>query len=381
MRRHFAVVLALLLLGGCTPSVPPSDLIIDLVPASSVTAAHLRLTGLSSRDIDDLRHVTWDEAAWQRLLRISVEATSETPVTGRYAVTDRSIEFRPAFPFDAGRAYLVRVDPAQLPTPRASAVLVTSVALPELDGGPLVEVTGIVPSADVWPENLLRFYIHFSGPMSRQPGVAYVRLIAEDGEAVRDALLASPVDFWSPDQQRYTVFFDPGRVKTGLVPNAELGRALVAGRRYTIVVDAAWRDAHGRPLREAYRRAFRAGPAIDRPIALADWGLSVPAAGSLDPLVVTVPWPLDRALFERTVGVAADGQPLDGRVEVGNDEKEWRFVPAEPWSSGSHEIEVLSVLEDPQGNLIDQAFEVDPTRAPVAPRPERYRIPFRPSTD
>jgi hypothetical protein len=377
---HAATFLSLLLLAGCARAFGPSAPAVDLVPASDDAPAHLQLTGLSSNELRDLRSVTWEAADWQRLWRESVEATPDLPVAGRYVVTERTLEFQPAFPLDAGRAYRVLLDLSRLPTPRTDAPISRTVALPAVDPGPPVEVTGIFPSGDLWPENLLRFYIHFSGPMARQVGIDHVRLVDdESGEEVVDALLESPVDFWSPDQRRYTVFFDPGRVKTDLVPNHELGRALRAGRRYTIVVDGAWEDAVGRPLRASHRRTFEAGPAVDEPLVLADWRLSAPAARSRDPLALTLPRPLDRAMIERAIGVARDGELVEGHVEVNAHETTWRFVPAGAWSSAPHELVVLAELEDPQGNRIDQAFEVHPSDTLGGePRPERYTIPFTP---
>jgi hypothetical protein len=57
---------------------------------------------------------------------------------------------------------------------------------------------------------------------------------------------------------------------------------------------------------------------------------------------------------------------------------EWRFTPVEEWQPVPYEIAVLGVLEDVSGNMIDQAFEVEPEQAPGGTRPERYVIPFTP---
>ncbi len=194
---------------------------------------------------------------------------------------------------------------------------------------------------------------------------------------MQDALLQSPVDFWSPDQRRYTVFFDPGRVKTDLVPNLELGRALVEGRRYTIAIDRGWKDVAGREIATEFRKTILVGPPVDRPLDVKDWKVASPRAGTRDPLVVIVPWPLDHALFARTVGVSAGGEAVEGIAEVQPGDTEWRFVPAAAWQAAPHEIVVLSVLEDPSGNGIDRAFEVD-SQAPDQPRPERYSVGFVP---
>ena len=50
---------------------------------------------------------------------------------------------------------------------------------------------------------------------------------------------------------RLTLLLDPARVKRGLKPNLDEGRALEAGKRYQLVIDQQWPDATGRPLSEA----------------------------------------------------------------------------------------------------------------------------------
>ena len=149
-----------------------------------------------------------------------------------------------------------------------------------------------------------------------------------------------------------------------------------AGEQYTIAIDQAWKDAHGRPLAAPYRKSIRVVAAVDKPLRLADWRIEAPRAGTREPLAISVPWPLDHALFERAVGVAAGGEPIEGQATVQAGAREWRFVPSAAWSAGAYEVVVLSVLEDVSGNLVDQAFEVDPKMASNQPRPERYAIPF-----
>ena len=295
------------------------------------------------------------------------------PVAGTYRVEHTSVYFEPAYPFDAGREYSVRFDPSRLPEPRAGDVVTAVVALPAGPAAPMVNVEAIYPSADEWPANLLRFYVYFSGTMSRETGVGRVHLMNDSGQEIADALLPAEADFWSPDQTRYTVLFEPGRVKRGIRPNLAEGRALVPGRTYTIRIDREWHDAAGRPLAAPFSRTFRAGPPREEPLSMTSWQISSPAAGSREPLTVKVPWPLDRALFLRTVGVTRDGRPIEGEVEVTAGEKEWRLTPAAPWTRGAYELVALSALEDAAGNRIGRAFEVAPND-PAANQelPERY---------
>jgi hypothetical protein len=346
-----------------------------LSPDSGVPAS-VRVTGFSSEELADLSRAEWSSDRWHQLIGVTVAETPNVFVAGRYDVRTDAVEFVPAFPFDSGLSYAVRLDPSKLVRPRAGTVVQLTLSTTPRDAGALTTVTAIHPDMAEWPANLLRFYVHFSAPMARQNGVEFVRVLDSHGAEVKDALLESPVDFWSPDQQRFTVFFDPGRVKVDLVPNQRLGRALRVGERYTIAIDQAWKDVHGRMLAAPFRKQIRVVAPVDQPLRLDDWRISAPRVGTRDPLVITVPWPLDHALFERTVGVAAGGEPIEGLATVQPGEREWRFAPATHWSAGPHEIVVLSVLEDVSGNLIDQAFEVDPKAASNQPPPERYTVPF-----
>ncbi len=377
VRAGFPVgLLVCLTLVGC--SSPPGAIEITLTAGSAELPAAVRVTGLSSAELSALRGAVWREEGWHALMAVTVSGTEGIPVAGRYVTSDDALEFYPRFPFDPGRPYAVRFDPTRLPVPRAAPVVEGAVALPRREASAPTVVTAVSPSAEVWPANLLRFYVHFSGPMSRMPGVDFVRLVDEKGQEVADALLPSAIDFWNADRTRYTVFFEPGRVKRGILPNRTLGRALQPERRYSIVVDAAWRDAEGRPLAENYRRTFQAGPPVERALALSDWRISPPRAGTTDALAVTFPHPLDEGLLHRAVGVAKSGQgPVDGTVSIARGETEWRFTPARAWRAGPHELLVLSILEDPAGNRLGQAFEVDKSIGDAEPPPpEQLTVPF-----
>ena len=319
-------------------------------------AATVRISGLSSRELAALRGLVDD--AWPAVVSISVEGAA-APMAGAYAADSTGITFTPAFPFDPGRPYVVRVDPARLPVPRAGAeISTTTVALPVRES-PRVRVVSITPSATTWPENTLRFYLHFSGPMSREPTAGRVKLLDQAGREVTGALLESDVDLWNEARTRVTVFFDPGRVKRGIRPNLEMGRALREGQRYAIAVDSAWRDAAGRPLEVGFHHVFRAGQAIERELDLAAWRITPPPAGARDTLVVTFPWALDHGLLRRVLSVAsADGRVVDGTVDVDREETRWRFTPEAPWTSGAYVLVAEAILEDPSGNRIGRAFEI-----------------------
>jgi hypothetical protein len=375
MWRCLFALLALVSVTACR-ATPPGPLEVAL--AETPSGAIVRVSGLSTSELSSLRGMSTAEDASRSLLRVTVSG-ADTPVAGRYVATSTAFEFHPRFPFDRGRAYLVTFDPAHLPEPRDAPVVTTTVALPAPALVPSTSVTTLFPSRGTWPENLLRFYIHFSAPMSRASALGFVRLVDETGRVVEDALLEPDVDLWNDDYTRCTVFFDPGRVKRGIRPNRELGRALIQGRRYAIIVDAAWRDARGQPLTSSFRHDFLAGPPVEAPLALRDWRIAAPSSGTRDALVVTFPWALDRGLLQRAVGVARPGAaPLDGTIQVDGGETRWTFVPRAPWQPGAYELVVLTVLEDPSGNKVGRAFEVEMFERPAEPPPpERQTLGFQ----
>jgi hypothetical protein len=311
-------------------------------------------------------------------------ADSSLPlVAGRYATTDSAIRFTPLFPFDPGRGYFVAFDrsrlspgaaaPTDTPRPATSVVRLAAIA-----SNPTTKVTAMYPSIDVLPENTLRLYLEFSAPMGNSGALDHVKLEDERGQPVDIPFLPVQADFWNADHTRYTLFFDPGRVKQGILPNEQLGRPLRAGGTYTLEVAADWPDAHGQPLAAPYRRTFRVGAVEDRPLSTAAWRVAPPAARTRDPLVVTFPAPLDHGLLVRALGVeTGGGRPVEGEVALEANDTRWVFTPRSAWDAGEYRLVALAILEDPAGNRIDRAFEVDMTKASAGAAPEAYRTPFK----
>lgn len=348
------------------------------------------VTGLSAATVAALAGAasngTWTDADWQALLRVSVKAaggSGSTPaVAGTHAIVGGAVRFTPMFPFDEGRQYDVVLDAARLPAveddvPWRRQKIAAVVGRPAVARSPSTFVTHLYPSGDVVPANQLRMYLHFSAPMDWRSGYDHVTLLDDRGHEVLDAFLPLDADFWNDDRTRYTVFFDPGRVKRGILPNKQMGRALVAGKRYTLLVKREWRDGHGLPLKEEFRHVFRASPAIERPLTMREWKVEAPAGGTREPIVVTFPEPLDHGLLRRALGVARAGAPLEGEISIEAAETRWRFTPRDAWAQGDYELVALAFLEDLAGNRIGRAFEVDNfERTDITTEPERNTRTF-----
>jgi hypothetical protein len=146
----------------------------------------------------------------------------------------------------------------------------------------------------------------------------------------------------------------------------------------TLVISREWRDAHGLPLKEDFKRTFRVGPPDDTPIDPATWRIQAPATGTRDGLIVMFPKPLDHGLLMRALGVRFKGQPLDGAIDIERGETRWTFTPTDPWRAGAYELLALDILEDPAGNQIGRAFEVENASAvDQGPAPKTVTLPFR----
>jgi hypothetical protein len=346
--------------------------------ARGVDSAVVIVTGLTRAELRGARGNGFADSSWANVFAVSVSGNEEGPVAGRYTVTDTAIVFQPLFAFDRGRSYTVRFDRSRLGVARSDTIVLARLALPTIDRQASTSVVRVTPTAVVVPENLLRLYIEFSAPMSRRGGLDFITLLDSAGREVRGAFLPLEADFWNADRTRYTVFFDPGRVKQGILPNEAMGRPLRAGGTYTLVVDPRWQDGNGLPLARGHRHTFRVGPPDQAPISVSTWQLSAPQSGRRDPLVVLFAEPLDHGLLKRALGVEqADGTPIVGEATIGRVESEWRFTPQSVWREGPHRLVVLSILEDLAGNRIGQPFEVDTfERVDSTAAPERVLVPF-----
>ena len=147
------------------------------------------------------------------------------------------------------------------------------------------------------PRNLLRCYVEFSAPM-REAGATHVRLFDAEGAPLVGALLATEYELWDPDRRRLTVLLDPARIKRGLVPHREVGYPLREGASVTLVVDAEFPDASGRPLRTGATRTWQVIGDERRHVTPSSWTLRPGTAGTTEPLTVT----FDRAARSRARG-------------------------------------------------------------------------------
>lgn len=223
----------------------------------------------------------------------------------------------------------------------------------------------LYPTASVLPENLLRVYVYFPRPMGPAVSASDLELLGPDGESIPGAFLPTRFGLWSPDRRRLTVLLDPGRVKTGLVANEALGRALESGQRYAIKVPGTLRDAEDCTLGKDAAFEFTAGPTDYEPPQPETWQLAIPSAGSRDALSVDLGSTHDHVSMAYRLRVfTAAGKRVAGEVALAREERVWQFTPRERWSSVDYQIAIDPRLEDLAGNRPGIVFDRD-VDAPV----------------
>jgi hypothetical protein len=328
----------------------------------------VEVAGMDAQTLRQLQAGHWRNEDWRKLLSVYADQgdfmtdMNIPAMLGRYQVAESRIRFQPQFPLEPGVSYRAVFRPSQLPgaTVMRRADIVSKFQLPAVQRPPTTVVAQVYPSADVLPENLLKFYVHFSAPMQGGHIYDHVRLYNEAGKMVEMPFLELDEELWNPEMTRLTLFIDPGRIKREVKPLEDIGPSLEAGKRYTLEIDAACRDSAGLPLRAAFRKSFRVSAPDREPMSLANWKIEPPGFGTRAPLTVNFPEPMDHALALRVIRVVnAAGQLVAGTNALTNHETCWSFTPREAWTAGTHQLQVQNNIEDLAGNNIGKAFEVD----------------------
>lgn len=330
-----------------------SRVLVGIVAACLVHAASQ--TPSIVRDGNAFRVEGWNvptnapAGSWGKVLRISVGSADAPSVLGEHFLDKGRLTFKAKYPLSP----TVTVHAVFSPPGGEPVRAVFEPAAPAIR--PSVRVSSVYPSAYELPANLLKFYVHFSGPMSRGEAWDHLRLLDQDGQEVELPFLQLEQELWDTENQRLTVLFDPGRIKRGVLPREQIGEALSPGRLYTLEIGKSWRDAQGQHLVQGHAKKFRVRDEDRVPIEPASWKIKSPKAGTRDPLVVDLGEPLDHAMLARSLSVS--GVPGAGSIDAG--ECVWRFTPQEIWKPGEYRLEVDSSLEDLAGNKVGRPFEVD----------------------
>ncbi len=334
---------------------------------SSAAGWRVELSGLDPRALGFslARGTTRSTEDWQRLLSVHSGEGILDPtlpaMAGVYEARSNVVMFIPAFPLQPGISYRASYRPWGLPGSGPGGTPISALhRMPAVAQEPVTVVSAVYPTASELPANLLKFYLQFSGSMSRGQVYDHVRLLDEKGVPVELPFLEIDEELWDPDMTRLTLLFDPGRIKRGVKPLEDVGGALFPGQSYSLVVDRGWLDAAGRPMKLDYRKTFKVGISDREPIHPENWKLEPVRAGTRHPFKVDFGEPLEHALARRLIRVVDPaGNGIAGQWTLGFEERSATFVPDSGWQTAGWKLRVSHVLEDLAGNNPGKAFDVD----------------------
>lgn len=305
---------------------------------------------------------------WREVFMVRVKGAALN-IGGAYVVGDSSVYFEPSFPFAPGVDYEAMFDTEQL------ARNPNEVYNPQMDDRPLAfnfridelnaetpSIVAVFPTADELPENLLRFHIEFSVPMTIGEVYKRVKLFDEQGKEVEKAILIVDEELWDNDMRSVTVMLDPGRIKRGLRANVEMNAPLISGRSYSLVVEKGWKSSNGKHTAKTFVKKFRCHAADrSRPLPK-DWHIIAPKHHN-GSLVIRMNEPFDIVLLRNSIIVNdALGNRVEGRLSIPDNERGIVFTPGRPWSNQQYSILINPALEDLAGNKATRLFDVDVTQ-------------------
>ncbi len=137
-----------------------------------------------------------------------------------------------------------------------------------------------------------------------------------------------------------------------------MGRALVPGRQYRLVLDASWPDIHGRPLDSGFEKTFVVTAEDKVPPDWRQWKITAPEAGTLAAVSIDLGEPLDHALLVAFLRIKnAEGVTIGGEIMLEDAETVWRLKPQKKWQPGEYTLEIDARVEDLAGNNLRGSFE------------------------
>ncbi len=292
------------------------------------------------------------------------------PMFATYQRRDEILTLVPRLPLTPEKRYR-----AQLLLP-GGKTLTADYNVPARPAGPPPQVVKIYPTTDVLPANHLKWVIYFSQPMRGGPDIfKQIRILDAQGKEVLSPWLMD--ELWSDDGKMLILYIQPGRIKWGVLLRLLLGPVLEPDRDYSLVLSPDMLDADGRRMGREHVKKFRTVAEDRVHVAVEGWKVRAPQADTKQALVVEFSKPLCHMSLQRFINVrTGQGAAVKGKIEIGANERSWRFTPEAAWSRAEYRIDVSGQLEDTSGNTPLQPFDVDPnTKLPASPT---LRLGFQP---
>lgn len=294
--------------------------------------------------------ITFSSQLATKNAKVFLSTNLDTPVLGFYSFDGSYYTFEPVVPFSAGATYVLQEEGVQK----------SSFAVNKHVNIQAPELIAIYPSTNTVPENLLKMYFQFSKPM-QEVGSAldFIKVTNNTTKKEVDVFLELNTELWNKEHTRLTLWLDPGRIKTDLIPNREKGLPILRGNEYTLTIDSNWGDANGNTLSKSYQKTFNVVERDAKKPNIEEWNLLV----NLDVLTIHFNEPLDGVLASKSFQVKnSNNEIVVGDFELVNHEQTLKFQPEYPFALGEYSLVVESKLEDLAGNNLNHPFDNDLTK-------------------
>lgn len=283
-------------------------------------------------------------------LRVFVGEESQTSVIGLIVSVKDYHQFTPVISFTPGQTYTLR---------KSDTLVLASFTIPKRASNKASELLAIHPKVDTVPENLLKMYLEFAQPMQDvHHALDFITVTNETDGTETAPFLRLESELWNKERTVLTLWLDPGRIKTDLIPNRERGLPLTAGKTYTLQIDSLWKSREGMPLERKYTKRFHVRSRDDKRPNATEWQLRMEEEGSMQPLRLNFGEPMDAFLARETIQIFdLEGKPIRGRFTLGENASVLRFEPSVAWSGRDIELRIESRIEDLAGNNLNRLFD------------------------
>lgn len=282
-------------------------------------------------------------------IAVYLQGEKETALLGSFDGVGEQQRFTPVVPFTSGEAYEIR---------KGDEVLSKFIIPPSISEK-TAEIIEIYPVQDTVPQNLLKIYIQFSRPMQNVGNALdYITVYNETEKKEEQLFLSLETELWNREHDRLTLWLDPGRIKTDLIPNREEGPPLSTGNDYILVISDTWKTTDGQTLKQGYRKTWHVTERDETKPDVENWNIIPPNPDSRSPLTIQFKEPVDFVLAKESLTIQNDnGEALSGQWEVSSLATSVRFIPTKFWDAGNYNLLVDAKLEDWAGNNLNRLFD------------------------
>ncbi len=283
-------------------------------------------------------------------IRLFVGEESQTSVIGVIVGAKGKHQFAPVVPFTEGQTYTLR---------KNNTEVLASFTIPKKEKKDTALLLAIHPKVDTVPENLLKMYLEFAQPMQEvHNALDFITVINETDSMEIEPFLRLESELWNKERTVLTLWLDPGRIKTDLIPNREKGLPLVQGKEYTMTIDKNWKSIEGVPLEKGHTKNFFIGPRDNEKPNVSNWKLQMKEGDPGPSIQINFGEPMDAFLATETILVYdLNDKRINGQFGLDENASVLHFVPEDVWTSSQIELRIESRLEDLAGNNLNRLFD------------------------